>query len=69
MANKAPSPKREYQTLDETAIIETIDRLKARVAERFPARGLTQTAGFLADLTRSISPILSSFPPSTMSKL
>ncbi len=54
MASKS-AIKREYQTLDETAIIDTIDRLKTRVAERFPTRGLTQTAGFLSDLARRTS--------------
>ncbi|HXZ68463.1 MAG TPA: hypothetical protein VEH07_07750 [Alphaproteobacteria bacterium] len=55
MAEKGAAAKREYQTLDEAAIIEMIDRLKARVSERFPTRGLAQTAGFLADLARKTS--------------
>jgi hypothetical protein len=55
MAGKGAAAKREYQTLDEAAIIETIDRLKARVSERFPTRGLAQTAGFLSDLARRTS--------------
>lgn len=52
MARKNASAERAYQTLDETAIIATIDRLKARVAERFPTRGLAKTASFLGDLAR-----------------
>lgn len=42
--------ERKYQTLEETAIIETITLLRNRVAERFPERGLAQTAGFLVEL-------------------
>ena len=49
------TPERAYQTLDEAAIIDTIDRLAARVAERFPTRGLTQTARFLGELARRTS--------------
>lgn len=45
--------ERKYQTLDEAAIIETLTLLRNRVSERFPERGLAQTAGFLVDLAHS----------------
>ncbi len=41
-----------FETLDEREIIKTIGALRARVAERFPTRGLTQTATHLLDLSR-----------------
>jgi hypothetical protein len=47
---KAKVIERKYQTLDEAAIIETITQLRNRVVERFPERGLAQSAGFLVDL-------------------
>lgn len=43
---------RKYQTLDDGVIIDTIDQLRNRINERFPARGLAQTSQFLADLAR-----------------
>lgn len=43
---------RELQTLDERSIIKTLEVLRNRVAERFPTRGLTQTAIHLLDLAR-----------------
>ena len=51
MANKI-AVERRYQTLDVGAIIHTLDQLRDRIAERFPARGLAQTANFLVDLSR-----------------
>ncbi len=42
-----------HQTLDERAIIKTLAELRNRVAERFPTRGLTQTATHLHDMARS----------------
>jgi len=42
----------EYQTLDDRAIIRQLATLRNRVAERFPNRGLTQTASHLADISR-----------------
>jgi hypothetical protein len=46
---------RELQTLDERSIIKTIEVLRARVAERFPARGLLNVASQLLDLSRVAS--------------
>jgi hypothetical protein len=43
---------KELQTLDERAIIRTLEVLRNRVAERFPTRGLTQTVSYLLDLAR-----------------
>jgi hypothetical protein len=43
---------REHQTLDERAIIRTLETLRNRVAERFPTRGLTLTVSHLLDLSR-----------------
>jgi hypothetical protein len=45
--------ERKNQTLDETAITATIELLRRRVAERFPDRGLAQTAGFLVELSKT----------------
>ena len=42
----------EYQTLDDRAIIRSLEALRNRVAERFPTRGLTQTAAHLLDMAR-----------------
>lgn len=42
----------EYQALDERAIIRSLETLRNRVAERFPTRGLTQTASHLLDIAR-----------------
>jgi hypothetical protein len=42
----------EHQTLDERSIIRSLETLRSRVAERFPTRGLTQTAAHLVDLAR-----------------
>jgi hypothetical protein len=42
----------EYQTLDERAIIKSLETLRNRVAERFPTRGLTQTVSHLLDISR-----------------
>jgi hypothetical protein len=44
--------ERRYQTLDEDVIIRTIALLGQRVGERFPARGLAQTALYLLELAR-----------------
>ncbi len=41
----------EYQTLDQGAIARTIEALQRRVSERFPTRGLAQTATYLVDLS------------------
>jgi hypothetical protein len=43
---------RELQTLDERAVIRTLEVLRNRVAERFPTRGLTQTTMHLLDISR-----------------
>ena len=43
---------KELHTLDERSIIRTLEVLRNRVAERFPTRGLTQTASHLLDLAR-----------------
>ncbi len=43
---------RELQTLDERAVIRTLEVLRNRVAERFPTRGLTKTASHLLDVSR-----------------
>lgn len=42
----------EHQTLDDRAIIRSLEKLRNRVAERFPTRGLTQTAAHLLDVAR-----------------
>jgi hypothetical protein len=42
-----------HQTLDERAIIKSLFELRNRVAERFPTRGLTQTATHLHDIARA----------------
>lgn len=42
----------EYHTLDEGAILRTMEILARRVAERFPTRGLAQTATYLIELAR-----------------
>ena len=42
----------EYQTLDDRAIIRSLEALRNRVAEHFPTRGLTQTAAHLLDMAR-----------------
>ncbi len=41
-----------YKTLSAQRVIETIDKLEARVRERFPASGLEQVAGELASTAR-----------------
>lgn len=41
-----------FETLDEREIIKTLTELRNRIAERFPTRGLTQTATHLLDLSR-----------------
>jgi hypothetical protein len=43
---------KEFQTLDERAIIRTLEVLRNRVAERFPTRGLAQTVMHLLDIAR-----------------
>jgi hypothetical protein len=43
---------RELQTLDDRAVIRTLEILRSRVAERFPTRGLTLTAAHLLDVAR-----------------
>jgi hypothetical protein len=48
----ALKPKNAFQTLDERAIIKTLEVLRSRVAERFPTRGLAKTAAHLVDLAR-----------------
>jgi hypothetical protein len=45
----------EYQTLDDRSILKQIQTLRNRVAERFPARGLTQTATHLSDIARPVA--------------
>ena len=45
-------PPLERETLDERAIIRQLKALRARCAERFPTRGLTQTIGHLLDTAR-----------------
>jgi hypothetical protein len=42
----------EHQTLDDRSIIRSLETLRNRVAERFPTRGLTQTAAHLLDVAR-----------------
>ncbi|MEO0550348.1 MAG: hypothetical protein AAFZ91_10530 [Pseudomonadota bacterium] len=41
-----------YRSLNPDAILRTVDRLKLRVSERFPNRGLADVAADLADLAR-----------------
>jgi hypothetical protein len=41
-----------FETLDEREIIKTIGELRNRIAERFPTRGLMQTATHLLDVSR-----------------
>jgi hypothetical protein len=43
---------KDLQSLDERAVIRTLEVLRNRVAERFPTRGLTQTVSHLLDLSR-----------------
>lgn len=52
MARKV-AVERRYQTLDVAAIVNTLDQLRNRIAERFPERGLAQTSNFLVDLSRA----------------
>lgn len=40
------------ETLEERVVIRALETLRNRVAERFPARGLTQTAAELVDIAR-----------------
>jgi hypothetical protein len=42
----------ETETLDERSILRQLQALRARCAERFPTRGLTQTIGHLLDMAR-----------------
>ncbi len=42
----------DYQTLDERSIIKSLEKLRSRIAERFPTRGLTQTVSHLLDISR-----------------
>jgi hypothetical protein len=42
----------EFQTLDDRAIVRHVQTLRNRIAERFPTRGLTQTASRLSDISR-----------------
>lgn len=42
----------EFQTLDDRAIIKSLETLRNRVAERFPTRGLTQTVSHMLDIAR-----------------
>jgi hypothetical protein len=42
----------EYQTLDDRSIIQQLQTLRSRIAERFPTRGLTKTVTHLCDLSR-----------------
>jgi len=44
-----------YQTLDPVRIIETLDRLKARLEARFPDSGLARVCAELADAARHTS--------------
>lgn len=46
---------KEQRTLDERAIIRTLEVLRNRVAERFPTRGLTHTVSHLLDVARITS--------------
>jgi hypothetical protein len=43
---------RELETLDDRAIIRTLEVLRNRVAERFPTRGIMRIASHLLDLSR-----------------
>lgn len=42
----------EHQTLDDRSIIDSLEKLRSRVAERFPTRGLTKTVADLVDIAR-----------------
>ena len=42
----------ETEALDERSILRQLQALRARSAERFPTRGLTQTIGHLLDMAR-----------------
>jgi hypothetical protein len=53
MQNEKGRDVKELQTLDERAIIRTLEVLRNRVAERFPTRGLTPTVSHLLDLSRT----------------
>lgn len=44
-----------YQTLDPARIVETLDRLQARVQARFPASGLSKVSAELAQTARNTS--------------
>lgn len=41
-----------YRSLDADKVVETADRLSARIDERFPASGLSKVAAELAQLSR-----------------
>ena len=44
-----------YRVLDETKIIDTLERLRKRIGERFPGSGLEDVAGELMTVSREIS--------------
>lgn len=41
-----------YRALDSVKIVETLERLQARIAERFPESGLAKVCGELAEIAR-----------------
>ncbi len=43
---------RDLESLDDGAIISTLEVLRSRIAERFPTRGITRIASHLVDLSR-----------------
>jgi hypothetical protein len=51
--NATFAPKNAFQTLDERAIVKTLEILRNRIAERFPTRGLAKTAAHLVDVART----------------
>jgi hypothetical protein len=47
--------ERHYRTLDPAQIIDTAERLEARIAARFPEAGLRRVAGELVSLSRDLA--------------
>jgi hypothetical protein len=54
MANEGGSGRR-YRTLDPAQIIDTAERLEARIAARFPEAGLRRVAAELVSLSRDLA--------------
>ena len=55
MANGDSSGEKRYRTLDPAQIIDTAEKLEARIAARFPEAGLRRVAAELVSLSRDLA--------------